>query len=154
MAISPNTTFSAGAIFTANQANAFPRGIMATPASSTTGGTFTAEAQQLTITFTAVNGRMYLVVYFEPTLSGSVSATGTARLREDSSVGAVINTGTLTLPTSFTAGVTVQSIFTAAASASKTIVSTLQASTGTGTTTRSGVTNRFPQLYVIDIGAS
>jgi hypothetical protein len=28
----------------------------------------------------------------------------------------------------------------------------LQASTGTGTTTRSSI--RFPQLYVIDIGAS
>lgn len=152
MAVTPNTTFVAGAILTAAQMNRQPRGIMATPASSTTGGTFTAEAQQLTITFTAINGRMYQIVYFEPTLSGSASATCTARLREDSSVGTVINVSTVTLPTAFTTNLTTQSIFTAAASASKTVVATLQASTGTGTTTRAVA--RFPQLYVIDIGAS
>ena len=154
MAVTPNTTFSSGAILTASQQNRFGRGVMVAPSSTTTGGTFTAEAQQLTTTFTAVTGPMYLIVYFEPTLSGSASATCTARLREDSSVGAVINTATVTLPTAFTTNLTVQSIFTATATGSKTVSATLQASTGTGTTTRSSTTLRFPQLYVIDVGAS
>ena len=154
MAVTPNTTFVAGAVLTASQMNRFGRGLMVAPSFSTTGGTFTAEAQQLTTTFTAVNGRAYLVTYTEPTLSGSASATCTARLREDSSSGTVMNTSTVTLPTAFTTNLTVQTIFTATASGSKTIVATLQASTGTGTTTRSSVTLRFPILSVIDIGAA
>jgi len=145
-----NTTFTVGQTYTANMANNFGRGLMATPSVSTTGGTFTAEAQQLTITFTAVNARNYLILYSEPVLSGSASATCTARLREDSIGGATINQATVTLPTAFTTNVIVQSIFTASASGSKTVVATLQASTGTGTATRSSI--RFPQLYVLDVG--
>jgi hypothetical protein len=152
MAVTPNTTFTIGDVLTASQQNRFGRGIMATPSTTVTGGTFTAEAQQLTTTFAAVSGRMYFIVYSEPVLSGSVAATCTARLREDTSAGTTINQATVTLATSFTTNLMVQSIFTAAASGSKTVVATLQASTGTGTTTRSSI--RFPQLYVIDIGAS
>jgi len=152
MAVTPNTTFTIGDVYTASNANRFPRGIMATPSVSTTGGTFTAEAVQLTTTFNAVNGRMYLILYSEPVLSGSASATCTARLREDSIAGATINQATVTLPTAFTTNVINQSIFTASATGSKTVVATLQASTGTGTTARSSI--RFPQLYVMDIGAS
>jgi len=145
-----NTTFTVGQTFTAGQANNFGRGLMVAPSVSTTGGTFTGEAQQLTITFTAVNARNYLILYSEPVLSGSASATCTARLREDSVGGATINQATVTLPTAFTTNVIVQSIFTASASGTKTVVATLQASTGTGTAARSSI--RFPQLYVIDVG--
>jgi len=146
-----NTTFTVGQTFTAGQANNFGRGLMVAPSVSTTGTTFTTtEAQQLTITFTAVNARNYLILYSEPVLSGSASATCTARLREDGIGGATINQATVTLPTAFTTNVIVQSIFTAAASGSKTVVATLQASTGTGTATRSSI--RFPQLYVLDVG--
>jgi len=152
MAVTPNTTFVAGDVLTAAQQNRFGRGIMVAPSTTVTGGTFTAEAVQLTTTFTAVNGRMYLILYSEPVLSGSASATCTARLREDSIAGATINQATVTLPTAFTTNLICQSIFTAAASGSKTVVATLQASTGTGTTARSSI--RFPQLYVMDIGAS
>jgi hypothetical protein len=154
MAVTPNTTFVAGAIYTADQANRFGRGIMATPVtSSTTDSSITAEEVMLTYTFTAVNGRMYSLVYFEPSISGTSAATMTARIRETNILGTVINHASATLVVSYTTSVTCQAIYTASASGSLTIVATLQASAGTGTATRAGTT-RFPQLYAIDIGAS
>jgi len=132
--------------------NGYPRGLMAAPASTTTTGTFTAEVEILSYTFSAVSGRTYSIVYYEPTLQGSASATCTARLREGSSVGTVLNSASMTLPTAFFGNHMVQRIYTASATGSFTVSATLQASTGTGTATRSSTTNRFPQLYAIDIG--
>jgi len=76
MAISPNTNFSTGQVFTSAQANAFPRGVVAYTASTTSPSAVgTTEAVILTGgSFTAVADRYYRVTYFEPqayTASGS-----------------------------------------------------------------------------------
>ena len=68
MAISPNTTFTAGAIFTANQANAYPFGVCAS-SSSTTNYVLTTSvviATGMTATFTAIANRLYRITYYEP----------------------------------------------------------------------------------------
>ena len=66
MAVSPNTTFVSGAIYTAQQANNFPRGVMAY--SVYTGGnqgltTTVADVTNATGTFTAVANRAYKVTF-------------------------------------------------------------------------------------------
>jgi len=147
-----NTTFSAGQILTAVAANAWPRGLMATPATSTTtDSTITAEEVMLTYTFTAVNGRNYSIVYFEPSILGTSAGILTSRIRVTDILGAVLNQSFATIPTANTSNITTQLIYTATASGSLTIVSTLQASAGTVTTTRSAT--RFPQLYALDVGS-
>ena len=147
-----NTTFSAGQVYTAQMANAFGRGLMATPAtSSTTDSTITAEEVMLTYTFTAVNNRNYSIVYFEPSILGTSAGILTSRIRIDTVVGTVLNQSFATIPTANTSNIMTQLIYTATASASFTIVATLQASAGTVTTTRSAT--RFPQLYALDVGS-
>ena len=55
MAISPNTDFTTGAVFTADQANRFPRGVMALTESIGSPSNFSTEAVVLTgSSFTAV----------------------------------------------------------------------------------------------------
>ena len=68
MAINPNTDFSPGQVFTAGQADRFPRGIMAYAESTTnyTLTTSTAVATGMTATFTAEADRYYRITYFEP----------------------------------------------------------------------------------------
>jgi len=145
-----NTLFTAGNVLTAAQQNNFGRGLMATPATSTTPTTtFTAETQMLSYTFTAVNGRNYLFQYFEPVLVGSAGATITARITTGVG-GTPYNTFKSNVATATNTIASCQVVYTATASGSLTIVATLQASSGTGTATRSAT--QFPQLYAIDIG--
>ena len=62
MAINPNTDFTAGQVATADQMNRFPRGVMGTAVRTTGNLTLTTVNQDLTdmsITFTAVAGRLY-----------------------------------------------------------------------------------------------
>ena len=154
MAVTPNTTFSSGAIYTAAQANRFPRGIMATPATSTTTDSTitTTEEVMLTYTFTAVSGRMYLLTYVEPALSGTTATTLNARIREDNLTGATINQMRMPISTTLQGYINMNFVFTAAASGSKTIVATLLAGANTVTATRSSVLTAA--LWAIDIGAS
>lgn len=147
----PNTTFIAGDTYTAAQANNFGRGLMATPATSTSPATttFTGETQMLAYTFTQATGRNYLLQYFEPSLTCTAAGTVTARITTGVA-GTPYNSSTspLAILVSNTASVLV--VYTAASNATITIYATLQASTGTGTATRSAT--RFPQLYAVDIG--
>jgi hypothetical protein len=81
MAINPNTDFSVGAVLTAAQQNRFPRGVMALGESTTFNSSVTAEAVQISTSFTAVADRYYKITYFEP---GVASGTGyfTFRIRQ------------------------------------------------------------------------
>jgi hypothetical protein len=66
MAVSPNTDFTAGAVFTAAQANNFPRGVMAYVINTTTNPTVTttlADVTGMTVTWTAVANRLYRVTF-------------------------------------------------------------------------------------------
>ena len=146
-----NTTFTAGNILTAAQMNNFGRGLMATPATSTTtDSTITAEEVMLTYTFTAVNNRNYLLQYFEPVIVGTSGGTLTARIRDTNISGTVLQTFKSTISATVNTIGSCQVIYTATASGSLTIVATLQASAGTVTATRSST--QFPQLYALDVG--
>jgi len=146
----PNTTFTAGNVFTAGQANNFPRGLMAAPATSTTSDTtITSEEIMLTYTFSQVNGRSYLLQYFEPSLTCTAAGTITARITTGVA-GTPYNSSTSPLAILISNTASVTTVYTAGTSASLTIYATLPASTGTGTATRSAT--RFPQLYAVDLG--
>ena len=123
---------------------------MATPATSTTtDSTITAEEIQLTYTFSQVNGRSYLLQYFEPAISGSASGTMTARITTGVA-GTPYNSSTSPIATLIGNTASVVVVYTAGSSGSVTIYATLQASSGTATATRSAT--RFPQLYAVDLG--
>jgi hypothetical protein len=152
MAITPNTLFSSGSVYTADQANRFPRGVMQFNTASTTDTSVTAEEIQITLpAFTAATGRLYRISYYEPGFGSSVAAAMTMRIRLTNLAGTiqqqgiVYNTGAqqqngfITNIVSFTAGSVV-------------LVGTLQNSAGTGTANRSGTTQGI--LMVEDIGAS
>jgi hypothetical protein len=154
MAVTPNTTFIIGDVYTASQANRFPRGLMATPATSiTTDSTITTtEEIMLSYTFTAVNGRMYLLTYVEPALNGTTAGTLIARIREDNVSGTTVNQIRFPISTTLQGNIVFTYVFTAAASGSKTIVATLTAGANTVTATRSSVLTAA--LWAVDIGAS
>lgn len=61
----PNTAFSSGAVYTADQANRFPRGVMAY-AERTSGFTATTTIADVgvSVTFTAVASRYYRISFF------------------------------------------------------------------------------------------
>jgi hypothetical protein len=66
MAVNPNTDFTTGAVFTADQANRFPRGAMGYVYSTAGNITLTTTIQDIagaSVTFTAVSGRLYKITY-------------------------------------------------------------------------------------------
>jgi hypothetical protein len=66
MAVNPNTNFTTGAVFTADQANRFPRGAMGYVYSTAGNITLTTTVQDIpgaSVTFTAVSGRLYKITY-------------------------------------------------------------------------------------------
>ena len=82
MAINPNTQFSSGAVYTADQANRFPRGIMALATSTTSDASVTAEEVELgAISFTAVANRYYKITYYEPDIGISGAGANTLQMR-------------------------------------------------------------------------
>lgn len=80
MAITPNTTFSSGAVLTADQMNRLPWGIIATASKTAdqNGITTVADISSLSVTFTADSTRYYRTTLFlaqvqQNTSSGSVN---------------------------------------------------------------------------------
>jgi len=145
----PNTAFSSGAVYTADQANRFPRGVMALNQSTTTDGSITAEEVQITgSSFTAVAGRNYRITYFEP---NCVNGTGyfTFRIRQTNLAGTLLNTSYNTAGT----GIDRQAIMIWVGTFSAgtvNVVATAQQSAGTGTLGRGATTVAY--LLVEDIG--
>lgn len=76
MAITPNTTFSAGAILTAAQMNRLPWGIVgyASKTTSQTGILAEADVTGLSVTWTAVSTRYYRTSVFIPYVAQATSA--------------------------------------------------------------------------------
>jgi hypothetical protein len=93
MAISPNTDFTAGQVLTSDQANRFPRGIMA-QATGSANFVLAGGVENISITastFTAVANRYYRITYFEPSLPLVQNAnTVTMRVRLTNVTGTVI----------------------------------------------------------------
>jgi hypothetical protein len=107
MAINPNTDFSVSGVYTANQANRFPRGVMAL-ATSTTSYTLTtsgtaAIATGMTVTFTAVANRYYRITYYEPQAqTPTVVGNAQSYLKQTSASGTIIGNAVLTNETATT----------------------------------------------------
>ena len=76
MAINPNTDFTTGAVYTADQANRFPRGVMAFRNRTSNTGALAVETVTITaISFTAVANRYYKITYLEPQGIGAGTLT-------------------------------------------------------------------------------
>ena len=152
MAITPNTLFSSGAIYTADQANRFPRGVMQYNTNSTTDASVTAEEIQITLSaFTAATGRLYRISYYEPGFGSSTPAAMTMRIRLTNLAGAVQQTGIVYNTGTQQQNGFIQSVVSFTAG-SIVLVATLQNSTGTGSANRSATAQGV--LMVEDIGAS
>lgn len=96
MAINPNTTFSAGAVYTADQANRFPRGIMAFAKNTTGNASIVAEvAEVTTASFIAVANRYYKITYYEPqvTVPAAIGAFMVSRIKLTNTSGTQLQQG-------------------------------------------------------------
>ena len=157
MAISPNTQFSSGAVYTADQANRFPRGVMAYNASTTTDATITVEEIQITSSaFTAVANRYYKITYYEPQLNppAAISAFVQQRIRTGTTLaGTQIGQGFLQTPVAVSsAGSICLVAVTTFSAGTQNVIGTLTANGGTGQAARSAVGPAF--ILVEDIGPS
>ena len=153
MAISPNTTFTASVLTTA-QMNNFPRGIVAFAQVTATDATITAEEIQITAsTFTAVANRYYRITYYEPQVSlpNTAAALVTSRIRLTNLAGTQYQNGFVQTETATFNSYSMTTVWVGTLTAGSTvIVSSLQCSTGTASATRSA-TNPG-QLTIEDIG--
>lgn len=91
MAVNPNTDFSSGAVYTADQANRFPRGVMALSIRNTAYAPTTAISDFASVTFTAVANRYYRYSCYTPGADSSAAILLTATLT-DSAGTTVYNT--------------------------------------------------------------
>ena len=98
MAINPNTTFTAGAVYTADEANRFPRGVMGAvyrTAGNLTVTTTQADLTGMTVTFTAEASRTYKATWTVTGLKDTANGWVGAFLANSSNTvfGAVYQTG-------------------------------------------------------------
>jgi hypothetical protein len=152
MAISPNTNFSTGQVFTSAQANAFPRGVMAYNQVTTNDTTVTAteEVQITSSAFTAVANRYYRITYYEPQLEHTGQSYIVARIRKTNLAGTELERAIVTVPTGLYAYSNV-AIVTTFAAGSTVVVATLE-STNTASAYRAAT---FPGFLVVeDIGGA
>ena len=156
MAINPNTDFSSGAVFTADQANRFPRGVMALATSTTSYTLTTSEviATGMTVTFTAVANRYYRITYFEPQgQTASVASNTQLTLRQTNATGTVLQNTIFQNESAATdqQGITCMRTMTFSAG-SITVVGTAKCNSTTGAPQLIRDSNRQAQLLIEDIG--
>jgi hypothetical protein len=83
MAISPNVNFSSGAVYTADQANRFPRGVMAYTSKATNFSLSTTMTDVgVSVTFTAVANRYYKYTAYCYAIDNSAAANITLSITE------------------------------------------------------------------------
>jgi hypothetical protein len=147
----PNTTFSSGAVYTADQANRFPRGVMAYNELTTSDTSITAEEVQITgSSFTAVANRLYKITYFEPNMFGGTGYY-TFQIRKTNISGAIVQQffeQNASGHDRFAHGIWVGTL----TAGLQNFVATAQSSAGTGGLSRGS--NRVAYLLVEDIGPS
>jgi hypothetical protein len=149
MAINPNTDFTTGAVYTADQANRFPRGVMALTTSTTTPAaiTNTLSTMLTASTFTAVANRYYKITYYEPIITHASGAL-TFVQGQLKNGGTTLAFGTGYMETN-RCEVLVCAVTTFAAG-SVTLTAEMSTNTGTATANRSATGPAF--ILVEDIG--
>ena len=88
MAITPNTTFTAGNVLTAAQMNRLPWGIIATASktSNQTGITTVTDITSLTVTFTAVSTRYYRTTIWSLVKQNAAAGASVIQITDGSNV--------------------------------------------------------------------
>jgi hypothetical protein len=88
VAITPNTTFTAGNVLTAAQMNRLPWGIMATASktSNQTGISTVTDITSLTVTFTAVSTRYYRTTIWSLVRQNTAAGTSVIQITDGSNV--------------------------------------------------------------------
>jgi hypothetical protein len=156
MAISPNVDFSSGAVYTADQANRFPRGVMALATSTTSYTLTTSEviATGMTVTFTAVANRYYRITWFEPQAQVATFASNTQlTLRQNNASGTVLQNTVFTNESNATDQTGLVCIRTMTFSAgSITVVGTAKCNQTSGAPQLVRDSTRQAQLLIEDIG--
>ena len=153
MAINPNTDFTTRQVLTADQANRWPRGIVAFAENISTSPAITGESVQITGTsFTAVANRYYKVTYYEADVNaGTTTSYAISRIRMTNISGSIKQTGYTQLPTASTTNAIMNLVWVGTLSAGVTnFVGTQQTQTGTSFASRSADLRSF--LMVEDIG--
>mgnify|MGYP000063688160 FL=1 len=151
-----NTNFTTGQVFTAAQANAFPRGVMATQTLTTnfatTAPNTTAQDSGMTLTFTEVSGRTYrITAYTNFYPSGGLQAITFRLLRAGVQV-RKFDISPNVLDTSFSFPQSLTFIYTSAASGSITFKTTINATTTNTVVNDYGDATYFRQFTIEDIG--
>ena len=158
MAVAPNTTFVSGAILTAAQQNAFPRGLMTDVVTNTSFVNLTTSlvTTLTSSSFTAVAGRTYRITYFEPRVRSNTSASSTAS--QDFAVfnGATqLNNASSVAFTSANVFASCTCLYVGTLTAGATVITgQASASTTTGTPQLQRSATQFAFLTIEDIGAS
>ena len=149
MAINPNTDFSVSGVYTANQANRFPRGVMAYSTKNTNTSMSTTVADVgLSVTFTAVANRYYKYTFFTYANNSTTASTNNFFLT-DSSNATLSTINVYVVGGGAYTGVHFPTIRTETAG---TVVRKIRCSTQAGTGTAYGDATNLMFLLVEDIG--
>ena len=147
MSINPNTQFSSGAVYTADQANRFPRGVMAF-VKQTANVAFGLETTIITATaFTAVANRYYRIIFFQPAMTNTIAGYSVLKIKNGATVLNSCNSAQFNTAATGYAG-QCEGIFTFTAG-STTITGTL---TSTNTGNSVATATQFGFLSIEDIG--
>ena len=154
----PNTQFSSGAVYTADQAIRFPRGIMgsATSTSSQNLSTTPTIATGMSVTFTAETGRLYKITYLEPEVQTPTVAGGDSiiSIKLTDATTTALSASVLVTPSAAKTEnqMTTITIESFASAGSKTYVGVASTSSTTGTPQLQRSATRQAILIVEDIG--
>jgi hypothetical protein len=156
MAVNPNTTFTAGAILTADQQNRFPRGVMAYASSTTRLDGQAAEVLSpgISVTFTAVANRYYKISYVEGAIAQITSAgVFNLRLRLTNLTGTLLAASYDNLAAASNTTIEISTVQTFSAG-STTVVGTGSTTAGTFNYRREIVSVTLPAAYIVveDLG--
>ena len=153
MAISPNTDFTSGQILTAQNANQWPRGVVAL--SLVTSNTTTAssvEATRTSVTWTAVANRYYKITWVEGNVqNGANASVNNQYLRTTTTGGTIIGNTTIYYPSASLQQGSVTSCVTTFSAGSQTVFARVVSNAGTNTT-YNGSATQPAYLLVEDLG--
>lgn len=153
MAIAPNTTFVAGNIYTAAQANAYGFGVVAlSVVTSNTTTASSSEATRTSVTWTAIANRYYKITWVEGNVQNGVNASvNNQYLRTTTTGGTIIGNTTIYYGSASLQQGSVCSCVTTFTAGSQTVFARVVSNAATNTT-YNGSATQPAYLLVEDIG--